>query len=111
MSGMSQLAQQPIRQISPPELEQLLNTFVEDISRNVAGVIATLPAANNITSLDDILGPALELLGPVIKYIQENPWVLMPLLIPALEAWLTIIGFEAGGIAAGKVFPFLPTLA
>src|SRR5690606_7562076 len=36
-------------------------------------------------------------------YVAKNPWVLLPALVPALNAWLVLLGFQSGGIAAGSV--------
>jgi len=103
MSSISQLAQQPLtnpQQISTAEIEQFLNAFAANISQHAPKALATLAYANN--TLQDILGPALELLGPVIEFVKEHPWVLIPILIPALEMWLVYLGLEAGGITARK---------
>ncbi|KAI5776509.1 hypothetical protein EDC01DRAFT_733151 [Geopyxis carbonaria] len=46
---------------------------------------------------------ALDKAKPLIDYIAAHPWVLLPLLLPLLEAWLVVIGFEAGGIVKDSV--------
>lgn len=53
--------------------------------------------------LKEVLQPTLELIAPIIDFVVKNPWVLSPLLIPAMNLWLTMIGFEAGGIVAGEL--------
>jgi len=54
-------------------------------------------------SLKHIMQPALDLVGPIVGYVLEHPWVLLALVIPALEAWLTLIGFHATGVVAGSI--------
>jgi len=110
MSSISQLAQQPLQQISTAEIEQFINAFVANISQQAPKVLAALENLKNSTSLQDFLGPALELLGPVVEFVKEHPWVLTPVLILAFDAWLVVLGFEAGGIAAGE-HPAAPPLA
>jgi hypothetical protein len=77
---------------------------VKQLSLQLWDVGVVLNGTNG-TSLKEILEPALELLKPVIQYVVKNPWVLIPILIPALDAWLLIIGFGAEGIAAGMYQP------
>jgi hypothetical protein len=81
------------------DMEPVL-AFVKQISLQAWEVGVGLNGTNG-TSLQEILEQALKLLEPAITYIIENPWVLIPILIPALDAWLLIMGFEAGGIVAG----------
>ncbi|KAF8242739.1 hypothetical protein K440DRAFT_664575, partial [Wilcoxina mikolae CBS 423.85] len=57
----------------------------------------------NGTGLKEIFKTALEYITPTLEYIEKHPWVLIPLLIPALDAWLLFIGFRAGGILAGSM--------
>jgi hypothetical protein len=78
-----------------PVLEQ-----VKQISIQVWDVGVGLNGTNG-TSLKEILEPALELLKPVVAYVAKNPWVLIPILIPALDAWLLLVGFGVDGIVAG----------
>jgi hypothetical protein len=53
-------------------------------------------------SLKDIVMPALDIISPALDFVVKNPWILLPILVPALEAWLLIIGFGVNGIVAGK---------
>ncbi|KAA8913480.1 hypothetical protein FN846DRAFT_99110 [Sphaerosporella brunnea] len=68
---------------------------VWEVSDSVNGI--------NSTSLKEMLEPALKLLLPMIDWTVRNPWILLPLLIPAFDAWLVLIGFEAGGVVAGSM--------
>lgn len=38
-----------------------------------------------------------------IESVIRHPWVLVPLLLPALQAWLVLLSFDAGGILAGDL--------
>lgn len=40
---------------------------------------------------------------PAIEFVIRHPWVLVPLLHPALQAWLVLLSFEAGGILVGDL--------
>jgi len=59
----------------------------------------------NGTGLKEIFKTALDYITPALEYIEKHPWVLIPFLIPALDAWLFYIGFRAAGIVAGNA-PF-----
>jgi hypothetical protein len=75
---------------------------VKEIAQQVWDVGAVLNGTNG-TSLQAILEPALKLLTPVCDYIVKHPWVLIPVLVPALDAWLLVMGFGVEGIVAGKI--------
>ena len=62
----------------------------------------------DLGALFNFLQPALEFLKPAIDYVVKNPWVLLPIMLPLLDAWLVLLGFEAGGIAAGRIALLLP---
>jgi hypothetical protein len=106
VSGISQLVDTTITQacqLTATVLDKILDGFVKDIPRHLAEAMVALPT--NSTSLEDNLRPVVDLLNPVIEYVHKNPWILIPLVVPALKAWLLIIGIEAAGIAAGKKLP------
>jgi uncharacterized protein (DUF1778 family) len=62
------------------------------------------------TSLKDLVGPTLDSLAlaisPAVKFIADNPLILLPalipLLLPALEMWVTLAGFAIEGVRAGE---------
>lgn len=60
-------------------------------------------------SLKAILGLALGLIGWIIHYVVKNPWILLPLVLPALELCIVLLGFESGGVAGGELSPIAPT--
>jgi hypothetical protein len=53
-------------------------------------------------SLKDILGPAMDLIRSIVQYVAHHPWILLAFIIPAMELWIPLVGFEAGGAVAGK---------
>ncbi|KAF8534248.1 hypothetical protein BDD12DRAFT_431483 [Trichophaea hybrida] len=55
------------------------------------------------TFLETIRQLIISLLTPVVDLIIQHPWVLLPLLVPALKAWIFLLGFQSGGIAAGSI--------
>lgn len=59
-------------------------------------------------SLKEVLGPALELIESIVHYVAKNPWILLPLAIPALEVWIVLLGFESAGVVAGELSPQTP---
>jgi hypothetical protein len=62
------------------------------------------------TSFERIVQLILILLTPAVDHIIKHPWLLLPLLVPALNAWIWILGFQSGGIAAGKLSNSCPWL-
>ncbi|RPA74717.1 hypothetical protein BJ508DRAFT_418490 [Ascobolus immersus RN42] len=53
--------------------------------------------------LKEVINQAIEQIKPVLNYVVEHPYVLIPLLIPAYPVWLAILGFGVEGIAAGSL--------
>ncbi|KAI9774120.1 MAG: hypothetical protein M1840_005213 [Geoglossum simile] len=45
----------------------------------------------------------MELIQSIVKYVAHHPWVLLAFIIPALELWIPLVGFEVGGVAAGSL--------
>ncbi|KAI9770844.1 MAG: hypothetical protein M1839_003039 [Geoglossum umbratile] len=53
-------------------------------------------------SLKEILGPAMDLIRSIVQYVAHHPWILLAFIIPALELWIPLVGFEAGAVVAGS---------
>jgi len=106
LSEISQLVDTTITQacqLTATVLDEILDGFVGDIPQHLTEAMVALPT--NSTSLEENLGPVVDLLNPVIEYVHKQPWILVPLVVPVLKAWLLIIGIQAAGFAAGKKLP------
>jgi hypothetical protein len=68
------------------------------------------------TSLKDLVGPTIDSLAnsPAVIFIANNPWIILPVviphLLPGLGAWLALIGFAAKGIVAGESVSSTPNV-
>jgi hypothetical protein len=71
-------------------------------ARSVALLAWESDADSSTLSLKEILGPAMDLVESIVKYVAQHPWILLVFIIPALELWIPLVGFEAGGVVAGE---------
>lgn len=87
-----------------PELGRLLKSLAEDLKANKEALISRLDEVDWTDPKSIVAGlrPILDHLKPILDFIKAHPWVLLPLLIPAFEVFLVILGFGAEGVVAGK---------
>ena len=86
----------------PPALEEYFKHIAEDIKANSDAIISHLHAIDwtDPNSVLEGFQPVLDFLQPIFDFVKENPWILLPLVIPALVLFLEILGFAEGGVVA-----------
>lgn len=62
-----------------------------------------VPSEEIIEHIKEIIVTAIEKLQPAIDFVIEHPWMLIPFLIPAFDAWLVALGFGVEGIVASSI--------
>ena len=60
-------------------------------------------ANNFFDELLRMIQPALDIMAPLLKYVADHPWVLTPLIVPIMDLWLEMLGFQELGVVAGML--------
>lgn len=47
--------------------------------------------------------PAIDTIASLLQYVANHPYIMVAVLVPMMQWWLVIIGFEELGVAAGMV--------
>ncbi|KAF8420248.1 hypothetical protein EV426DRAFT_612975 [Tirmania nivea] len=104
LSGVKSAASDDLRKISAP-LEEYFGKLGEEIKSNMTSITSALEQIDwaDEKSIMDGLQPILGYLKPVFEFIAENPWVLVPILIPVFQLFFVLLGFTATGVVAGSV--------
>lgn len=89
----------------PSALEDYFKQVAEDIKANLDAINSHLSRIDwtDPNSVMEGLNPVLEYLKPVWDFVEKNPWVLIPLVIPALEIFIGILGFGIEGVVADSI--------
>ncbi|KAF8458200.1 hypothetical protein BDZ91DRAFT_743265 [Kalaharituber pfeilii] len=89
----------------PPALEEYFKHIADEIKENADAIISRVQEIDwtDPKSITDGLQPILDFLKTVFEFVKEHPWILIPLIIPALQLFIGILGFGAEGVVAGSI--------
>jgi len=87
----------------PAQLEEYFKRVAGELKTNFEPVISGIAGIDwtDKQSIMDGLQPILDYLKPVFEYVKAHPWILIPIIIPALELFIGLLGFGAEGVVAG----------
>jgi len=90
-------------QALPPQFDEFFKHVAEDLKTNTEIIVSKLHEIDwaDKQSIMGGLQPILDFLQPVFKFVKAHPWILIPLVIPVLEFFIGLLGFEAGYVSAG----------
>ena len=105
-AGLKSVSQQTLQlhvETLPAQLDEYFKKVAEELKTNVKAIVAGIEGIDwtDKQSIMDGLQPILDYLKPVFEYVKAHPWVLIPLIIPALELFIGLLGFGAEGVVAG----------
>ena len=98
----------------PGDLDEYFKHVADDLKKNMDAISLGIKGIDwtDKQSIMDGLQPIMDFLEPLFDYVKKHPWILIPLLIPAVELFIGLLGFGAGGIEAGMyVFPYFIIIA
>ena len=92
-----------IQQIVRDELAKYFKHVADEIKENTDHIVASIQKIDwtDKRSIMDGLQPIFDFLKPVFDFVKAHPWILIPLLILALELFVGILGFGAEGVVLG----------
>ncbi|KAA8895345.1 hypothetical protein FN846DRAFT_970081 [Sphaerosporella brunnea] len=108
-NGFLQTAALPAAQTALSHANDFVNNAALPAWKNsIQHATADATAWKDGSAISIILGGALQSFPVVVVFAAHNPWVLLlpvfsPVLLAALQAWLSLLGFQPGGIAAGSI--------
>ncbi|RPB27798.1 hypothetical protein L211DRAFT_845811 [Terfezia boudieri ATCC MYA-4762] len=89
----------------PAQLNEYFKHVAEELKKDMEYIVSKVQEIDwtDKQSVMDGLQPILDFLKPVLNYVKEHPWILIPLIIPALELFIGLLGFGAEGVVAGSI--------
>ena len=105
-SGLKSVSEETLQlhlQALPAQIDEYFKQIAGELKANMEAIISGIKGIDwtDKKSIMDGLQPILDFLKPVFDYIKAHPWILIPLLIPALELFIGLLGFGAAGVEAG----------
>ncbi|KAF8419184.1 hypothetical protein EV426DRAFT_702045 [Tirmania nivea] len=92
-------------QTLPSQFDEYFKHVADEIKENMDYIVLQVKEIDwtDKQSIMDGLQPILDYLKPVFDFVKDHPWILIPLIIPALELFIGLLGFGATGVVAGSL--------
>ncbi|KAF8427602.1 hypothetical protein BGX38DRAFT_1234972 [Terfezia claveryi] len=89
----------------PAQLDEYFKHIAEELKKDMEIIVSKVQEIDwtDKQSIMDGLQPILDFLKPVFEYVKAHPWILIPLIIPALELFIGLLGFGVEGVVAGSI--------
>ncbi|RPB27791.1 hypothetical protein L211DRAFT_833773 [Terfezia boudieri ATCC MYA-4762] len=89
----------------PAQLDEYFKNVAEELKKHMENIVSKVQEIDwtDKQSIMNGLQPILDFLKPMFEYVKAHPWILIPLIIPALELFIGVLGFGAEGVVAGSI--------